>query len=259
MPTPYYDNGRGIVLYHGRAEDVLPTLAAGAADLVVTSPPYNLRDRGFFAIARDYAINPRASKGSTHGLAHGYGMHGDALPWEQYRDWQREVLRECWRITAPSGAIFYNHKPRQTDGVARLPLEYNPDLPLRQVVIWDQGQPGINLNPCHFAPRCEWLLLFAHPAFRLAHLRASALGDVWVIQPDREQAHPAPFPIGLPLRAIGATDARTVLDPFAGSGTTLRAAYDLGRGAIGIEIEERYCEIAARRLEQLPLPLEMGA
>jgi site-specific DNA-methyltransferase (adenine-specific) len=64
--------------------------------------------------------------------------------------------------------------------------------------------------------------------------------------------HPVSFPVTMPARAISAVTNRNdiVLDPFMGSGTTLRAAKDMGRRAIGIEIEERYCEIAAKRMAQ---------
>lgn len=81
-------------------------------------------------------------------------------------------------------------------------------------------------------------------------------GVVATITP-QPNGHPCPKPLKLftwlLARASTATDV--VLDPFVGSGTTLRAAKDLGRRAIGIEIEERYCEIAARRLDQTVLAL----
>ena len=63
------------------------------------------------------------------------------------------------------------------------------------------------------------------------------------------------MPLAVMKRIIAITDADTILDPFMGSGTTLRAAKDLGRKSIGIEVEEKYCEIAARRLRQEVLSL----
>lgn len=72
--------------------------------------------------------------------------------------------------------------------------------------------------------------------------------------------HPCPKPLRLFRWLVeqGSDAGDTILDPFMGSGTTLRAAKDLGRKAIGIEIEERYCEIAAKRLQQEVLPLEVA-
>lgn len=72
-----------------------------------------------------------------------------------------------------------------------------------------------------------------------------------------ESAHPCPKPLPwlLWVLSLVTCDGETVVDPFAGSGTTLRAAKDLGRKAIGVEIEERYCEIAARRMSQRVLDL----
>jgi site-specific DNA-methyltransferase (adenine-specific) len=69
--------------------------------------------------------------------------------------------------------------------------------------------------------------------------------------------HPSQKPVELMRWCIGfVPDARTIIDPFMGAGTTLRAAKDMGRGCIGVEKNERYCEIAARRLMQEVLPLE---
>ncbi len=76
-----------------------------------------------------------------------------------------------------------------------------------------------------------------------------------------ENEHPAIYPLELPSRIISAytTHGETIIDPFMGSGTTLVAAKNLGRCAIGIEIEERYCEIAAKRLAQEVMNFEESA
>ena len=80
------------------------------------------------------------------------------------------------------------------------------------------------------------------------------MADERILNGDGSTAHPTQKPIELiaKLLAIG---GNTILDPFMGSGTTLRAAKDLGRRCIGVEIEERYCEIAVKRLQQECLPL----
>jgi DNA modification methylase len=71
------------------------------------------------------------------------------------------------------------------------------------------------------------------------------------VNPDGKRQHPTQKPLDLMRWCIGLEpNIQTILDPFMGSGTTLRAAKDLGRKAIGIELEERYCEIAAKRLAQ---------
>ena len=76
------------------------------------------------------------------------------------------------------------------------------------------------------------------------------------INPDGKRTHPTEKPLGLMLWCIGRDQGGlTVLDPFMGSGTTLLASKNSGRQAIGIEIEERYCEIAAKRLSQQVLAL----
>jgi len=84
---------------------------------------------------------------------------------------------------------------------------------------------------------------------------------VWNLTPARRGGHPAPFPVELARRCIRLSTwpGETVFDPFAGSGTTLLAARQLGRRAIGVEASAGYCELAARRLAQGELPLDGAA
>ncbi len=231
--TPYYDEG-GVRIYHGDCRDVLPQL--DPVDLILTSPPYNLSGEG-----------NKPSGTYFRNLGDGYGEHNDAMPHADYVAWQQEVLAACWALLTDTGAIFYNHKPIVRGNVMKLPTELVPDdLPIRQIVVWDRGS-GFNRQFTYFVPAHEYVLIITKPGFRLI---TRSVDDVWRIPFEIATEHPAPFPLRLASKAIGATSAQTILDPFMGSGTTLRAAKTLGRRSIGIEIEERWCEIAARRLSQ---------
>lgn len=244
--TPYFTDG-DVTLFRGDCLDVLPTFESDSVDVVVTSPPYNMglvpggNGRGMY----------RPGAGAKAGRfrdGYGDGEHSDAMPYEAYCAWQRAVLAECWRVARLG--VLYNHRPRVEHGRLRLPLDLDfGELPLRQIVVWDRGT-GIDVNVRHFCTRQEWLLLFAKPEFKLVDHSASGMGDVWRMPPARGSDHPAPFPVGLPARFIQATGARSVLDPFCGSGTTLVAAREAGITGFGIEVSERYCASTAARLAQ---------
>jgi DNA modification methylase len=251
---PYYEQD-GIVLYHGDAREVLPGLPP--ADMFFTSPPYNLGSSpwphlGNWKPGDSPGGKSKWRNGSDGSGGVSYGSHGDRMPWPEYVAWQKDILELCWKGLSESGAIFYNHKPRVIGAKLWLPLELNPNLPLRQIVIW-QRAGGMNFNPTAYVPTHEWVIIFARDSFRLRDRGASGAGDVWYVPQRADKEHPAPFPIGLPLKALESTTAQLVIDPFCGTGTTLRAAKQMGRRAIGIEIDESYCEIAANRLLQAQL------
>lgn len=238
---PYYDEG-GITIYHGDCWDVLPSLPL--ADLIFTSPPYNLG----VTTGGGFPKNHGKWRAAVDGLGSGYGVYNDARPSVEYEWWQRETLSRCWARLTDTGAIFYNHKPRVQNRETWLPLVLNPGLPLRQIIVWARAG-GMNYAPTHYVPTHEWIMVFAKPDWRLKSKAASGIGDVWRVSQEPSD-HPAPFPLRLPAFAIESTSPRLVIDPFMGSGTTLRAAKDAGVHAIGVDISERYCEMAVKRLGQ---------
>jgi site-specific DNA-methyltransferase (adenine-specific) len=117
-------------------------------------------------------------------------------------------------------------------------------------VVWDKSDRGHGLG-WRFRRNYEFVMVAHKRGGRLLWAEdAPAVPNIQRIMPPRNDLHPTTKPIELPRRFIEWTGAQTVLDPFMGSGTTLRACKDLGRRGIGIEIEEKYCEIAAERLRQ---------
>lgn len=257
---PYYEHA-GVTIYHGDCLDVLPLLAAETVDVVVTSPPYNLGNTSGGGMpgkkrmehySPDAGMAQRGGMGKWSGgsLARGYAGYSDNLPHEEYVTWQHAMLRECWRTLTDRGAIYYNHKPRVLGGMLVSPFVYcPPEIPVRQVIIWARAG-GINFSPSFYCPTHEWIVVLARSAFRLKSKGASGVGDVWYIPQEADPSHPAPFPLALPARVIETTAPRLVLDPFSGRGTTLRAAKDAGVRAVGIEINEAYCELAVNSLSQ---------
>ncbi len=246
---PYYSDD-SVTIYHGDCREVLPCLRD--VDLVFTSPPYNL------GTTNGGPSGMHAGSLAARDLHEGYGAHDDAMPQPEYDAWQTAVVHDLWQTLSNDGAIFYNHKPRVQGGVLFLPTTYGLGLPLRQVIVWDRGT-GLNFSESFFLPKSEWIVVWAKTAWRLLDRAASERGDVWRVSPETLGDHPAPFPLSLARRVVASTSAHLVLDPFAGSGTTLRAAKDLGRKAIGVEIEERYCEIAARRCSQEVLDIGLAS
>ena len=75
-------------------------------------------------------------------------------------------------------------------------------------------------------------------------------GDVWTIQPEKNNEHPAPFPVQLARLCVKASPCGVVYDPFMGSGTVAVAAMEEGRDWVGSEISKKYCDMAEKRIEQ---------
>lgn len=249
---PYYDDtNSGITIYHGDCRDVLPNLVP--VDCVVTSPPYNqLGSRIPDEPTGLWAKSDGGAQWIRDVQDNGYA---DDMDESAYQSWQNEVFSSI-KVT-DHASLFFNHQLRWRDGVLLHPVQwFHPaGWTFRSEIIWNRGG-GMMFNArmfCRFDERILWFDQGAHEW----NQEASGLGTVWNINKEQNKLHPVGYPQEIPNRCIMASSVPgcRVLDPFMGGGTTLVAAKSLGRRAIGIEIEERYCEIAAQRLSQETLGL----
>ena len=225
----------------GDTIEIMNKMPAGSVDLIVTSPPYNLRNS-----TGNGMKNGSGGKWSNAKLLEGYDTTTDDLPHDVYVEWQKNALTAMMRLLPENGAIFYNHKWRVQGGLLQNRHDIVGDFPVRQIIIW-QRSGGINFNPGYFLPTYEVIYLICKPDFKLAD-KANAVGDVWSIPQENSNPHPASFPVELAQRCIQSTNAKVVLDPFMGSGSTAIAAEILGRDWIGIDISKDYVKMANERI-----------
>jgi len=218
--TPYYDDGT-CVIYHGDCREINAWDIAGG--VMVTDPPYGIAHRSGYSSPLFGAVAERYQSAV-----------GDAIANDADTTARDEVL-SSW---LPRPAIVF--------GSPRAPF---PDGH-RAVLVWDKGEAS-GMGDLSMPWKPSWEMIFV---FGVGFQGRRTGGVLRAYVPPRVsmgRTHPNEKPVDLLRGLIGkCPPLAEVVDPFMGSGTTLRAAKDLGRKAIGIEIEERYCEIAAKRLAQ---------
>ena len=235
----------------GDVLDVMRQIPRGSVDLVVTSPPYNLKNS-----TGNGMKDGRGGKWANAALQKGYSHHDDCMPHHEYVQWQRSCLAEMMRLIPENGAIFYNHKWRVQDGLLQDRQDIVQGFPVRQIIIWKR-KGGLNFNAGYFLPTYEVIYLITKPNFKLAQ-RANAHGDVWEVTQEMRNEHPAAFPVNLIDRIISSTQAKVVLDPFMGSGTTALSAINFDRHYIGIEMSPEYCAMAEERIKKHKAQAKLG-
>jgi modification methylase len=226
----------------GDCVELMNKMPAGSVNVIVTSPPYNLRNS-----TGNGMKDGRGGKWENAKLIEGYHTSTDDMPNDEYVKWQRDCLTAMMRVLRQDGAIFYNHKWRVQAGLLQDRHEIVQGFPVRQIIIW-QRSGGINFNPGYFLPTYEVIYLICKRDFQLAP-KANAQGDVWSITQDGNNPHPAPFPVELAQRCIRSCNKGIVLDPFMGSGSTAIAAEASGWDWIGFDISKDYCKLARERMQ----------
>ncbi len=229
----------------GDSLQVMRQMPDKCIDLVVTSPPYNLKN----STGNGMKAGTKTGRWANNPLQNGYAHHNDEMPHNDYVIWQQDCLSEMMRLLKDDGAIFYNHKRRVQGGIMQDRDDIVKDFPVRQIIIWKRAG-GFNFNPGYFVPTYEVIYLICKPKFKLAP-KKNGYTDVWEFPQEMKNKHPAPFPLALPYRCIESTNAEIILDPFIGSGTTAVAAKQLGRNYIGIDLAPDYINMAEERLEQI--------
>ena len=241
---PYYEEA-GVTIYHGDSFDVLPHLSGIGA--VVADPPYSSGG----AFRGDRAMSTVAKYVQTGSQAAAYmpEFAGDNRDQRSFATWASLWLNAA-RIASNPGAVLccfidWRQLPTLSDAVQVGGWMW------RGIAVWSKkfGRP----TPGRFSNACEYVVWGSNGPMPE---REAYPPGVFECSPPSNREHIAQKPIDVMQWVVSVVPpGALVLDPFMGSGSTLVAAKAKGCPAIGIEVDERYCEIAARRLSQHVLDL----
>jgi len=215
--TPYYQDN-AVTIYHGDCREIVPTL--GRFDLLLTDPPYGI----------NYQSNMRTASQKMDKMVGDYEI--DVSVVDIFPDCNCVALFSRWD-TAPAWSLKLGQR-----------------MPVRGQIVWHKACGGMGDLSRSYLLDYEVIVYATSNDFALPGKRH---GSVWRCQTDSASSyqHPTQKPVEIMTMCIDRfLVGETILDPFAGSGTTGRAAKDLERKATLIEREEKYCEIAANRMTQ---------
>lgn len=229
----------------GDCLDLMKEIESNSISCIITSPPYN--KKGLIG-----KVKPGNQVWKKFNID--YNSYGDDLSEKDYHKWMIDVLNEMKRIIKTDGSIFFNHKPRRHKNKVYLPTDFisQSDLDVYQLIIWNRlSSPNIRkdmLLPC--TEHIYWLTKGKPKVFK-ENIGKEFQSEVWVINPDRNTKHPAPFPQKLVETCIQLTteEGDLCFDPFLGSGTSAIVSKRLNREFIGIEIDEKYMNLTKELLE----------
>ena len=239
---------------HGNALHVLPQIEAASIDAVITDPPYS--SGGMYRADR---IRPPSEKyqqnGSNRKSRKFAEFTGDNFDARSYLAWSTLWMEQARRVLRPGGYFLvftdWRQLPTMTDALQFAGFTW------RGIIVWDKGQGSRAPHKGYFRHQCEYIPWATNGGCAKAEHDGPFPGCIQVSNQIRDKLHMTEKPVSLMRELVRCVPpGGTILDPFAGSGSTGVAALQSGRDFIGIEQVPHYFDVAVRRLEKTAYPPE---
>jgi DNA modification methylase len=253
LPPPYYQDAY-TTLYHADCATVMPLLLAASIDLILTDPPYNVSTAD---ASGNLPYKTKGGKVSRKRRHFGAWDHGWSVA---------TLLRPALRLLRPGGSIVSFTSDHIISDYYRFPGYED-----RGGMTWIKTNPPVRMRATGYRPGIEHLVWLARPGGPVTWHGGGGTINTFTYpicagherfkQDDGTAMHPTQKPLRLvcALLRLHSNANDLILDPYAGTGTTLDAAKRMGRRAIGIERDESYCRLVAERLAQDVLDLKEAA